>query len=100
MLGSGLNRLSTTSPPSASAGSRSRTNPRTSGSRSATWRGVNPRATSVRNAVCAGGSCITSGGSASPMASISPYAVVRPCAEENVWVSTAAARMSACRDST
>ena len=50
-------------PPLASSRSRrSTTNSRTFGSTASTWRGVNPRATSLRNSVCTGGSCITIGG--------------------------------------
>ena len=103
MLGIGLNRVETMSPPPSarSRSSRSTTNARTAGSSSATWRGVNPRATNRRNAVCTGGSVITNGGlSSSPIRASSSYVTVRPRALLNVSVSTAAARTSACRDST
>ena len=51
---------------------RSITNSRTLGSTASTWRGVKPRATSLRNAVWTGGSCITIGGlSTSPISSSS-----------------------------
>ena len=67
---------------------RSTTKARTAGSISATWRGVNPRATSRRNAVCSGGSSMTIGRlSVSPSRSISPWSNVSPWAEENVAVS-------------
>jgi hypothetical protein len=66
-----------------------------------TWRGVKPRATSLRKAVWSGGSSMTIGRlSARPIVSSSSYSTVRPCAEENVAVSTAAASTSTCRLST
>ena len=103
MLGSGLNSSTTMSPPPAATkpSSFSATYARTSGSTSRTARGVKPRETSLRNAVCSGGSSITIGGlSARPIFSSSPYSTVRPCALENVAVSTAARSTSSWRDRT
>ena len=80
---------------------RSTTKARTAGSISVTWRGVNPRPTSRRKAVCSGGSIITIGAASSrPAFWRSPYSNVRPSADENVAVSRAAANTSAKRDST
>jgi hypothetical protein len=89
------------SPASATRASRSTTKARTSGSTLATWRGVNPRDTVLRNSVCTGGSCITSGGlSRRPILSSSSYSVVRPLADENVSTSRAASYTSRWRVST
>lgn len=69
------------------------------GSRAAAWRGVKRLIASLRSAVCSGGSIITMGDSM-PSWAFSSAAGVRPCADEKVAASTAAAWTSWKREST